>query len=141
MIMGLAGGGGFTGSRMLKAFGVDLDKGSAQAVTRGTGTGLLVTDSGTDTSYSGFIGNEDGDVIKNKAITDEKDAANQQAIQALEEAQEIGLVNVDEHVVQIYTLLSDVITGTRKFHVILESFENGAWTTTGGYPAGVPGGL
>lgn len=132
-------GGGFSGSGMLKAFGINTDASSAEAVTRGTGDGLLTTDSGMDTSYSGFIGNEDGDVIKNKAISDAKDEANQQAIQALEEAQEIGLSNVDEHVVQIYTLLNEFATGSKNLHVIFGGADGNSWSNTNGYtPSGVP---
>lgn len=132
-------GGGFSGSGMLKAFGINTDASSAEAVTRGTGDGLLTTDSGMDTSYSGFIGNEDSDVIQNKAITDAKDEANQQAIQALEEAQEIGLSNVDEHVVQIYTLLNEFATGSKNLHVIFGDAGGNSWSNTNGYtPSGVP---
>lgn len=141
MIGGLArgSGGGFSGSGMLKAFGVDLNSGSAEAVVRGSGTGLLTTESGMDTSYSGFIGNEDGEVIKNKAITDAKDEANQQAIQALEEAQEIGMANIDEHVVQIYTILNDFALGSRVLHVTYGGTEGNSWTNSNGYtPSGVP---
>lgn len=132
-------GGGFSGSGMLKAFGINTDASSAEAVTRGTGDGLLTTDSGMDTSYSGFIGNEDSDVIQNKAITDAKDEANQQAIQALEEAQEIGLSNVDEHVVQIYTLLNEFANGSKNLHVIFGGADGNSWSNTNGYtPSGVP---
>ena len=141
MIGGIAkgSGGGFSGSGMLKAFGVNLDSGSAEAVVRGSGTGLLTTESGMDTSYSGFIGNEDGDVIKNKAITDAKDEANQQAIQALEEAQEIGMANIDEHIVQIYTILNDFALGSRVLHVTYGGTEGNSWTNSNGYtPSGVP---
>ena len=132
-------GGGFSGSGMLKAFGINTDASSAEAVTRGTGDGLLTTDSGMDTSYSGFIGNEDSDVIQNKAIADAKDEANQQAIQALEEAQEIGLSNVDEHVVQIYTLLNEFAIGSKNLHVIFGNADGTSWSNTNGYtPSGVP---
>jgi hypothetical protein len=141
MIGGLTrgSGGGFSGSGMLKAFGVDLNSGSAEAVVRGSGTGLLTTESGMDTSYSGFIGNEDGEVIKNKAITDAKDEANQQAIQALEEAQEIGMANIDEHVVQIYTILNDFALGSRVLHITYGGTEGNSWTNSNGFsPSGVP---
>ena len=142
MIGGLTrgSGGGFSGSGMLKAFGVDLNSGAASAVTRGTGTGLITTNSGMDTSYSGFIGNEDGSAVKDKMITDAKDEANQQAIEALEEAQEIGLSNVDEHVVQIYTLLSEFASGSRNLHVTFSgSGSDNAWSNSNGYnPSGVP---
>jgi hypothetical protein len=141
MIGGIAkgSGGGFSGSGMLKAFGVDLSGSGATTVTRGTGANLLVTESGMDTSYSGYIGNEDGSLVKEKAITDAKDEANQQAIQALEEAQEIGLSNVDEHVVQIYTLLNEFAIGSRNLHVTFGGTEGNSWSNSSGYsPSGVP---
>ena len=142
MILGLGSGGGFSGSGMLKAFGVNLDSSTASTVQRGnaaTAAGLLTTESGMDTSYSGYIGNEDGDAVKNKMLTDAKDEANQQAIQALEEAQEIGMANIDEHVVQIYTILNDFALGSRVLHVTYGGTEGNSWTNSNGYtPSGVP---
>lgn len=141
MIGGIAkgSGGGFSGSGMLKAFGVNLDSSSASTLVRGDGTGLAITSSGMDTSYSGYIGNEDGNAVKDKMLTDAKDEANQQAIQALEEAQEIGLANVDEHVVQIYRILEDVITGSRNLHVTFGGPDSTSWSNNSGFtPTGVP---
>ena len=141
MIGGLTkgSGGGFSGSGMLKAFGISLDAGNTAQVQRGSGAGLLTTDSGMDVSLSGFIGNEDGDAVKNKMLTDAKDDANQQAIQALEEAQEIGLSNVDEHVVQIYRLLEEVVNGSRNLHVTFGGSDGTSWSNTSGFnPSGVP---
>lgn len=139
MIGGLTRGANGSGSGMLKAFGVDLNSSSAEAVVKGSGTGLLTTESGMDTSFSGFIGNEDGEVVKNKAITDAKDEANQQAIQALEEVQEIGMANIDEHIVQIYTILNDFALGSRMLHVTYGGSEGNSWTNSNGYsPSGVP---
>lgn len=141
MIGGIArgSGGGFSGSGMLKAFGVNLDSSSAATLVRGDGTGLAITNSGMDTSYSGYIGNEDGNAVKDKMLTDAKDEANQQAIQALEEAQEIGLANVDEHVVQIYHILEDLVNGSRNLHVTFGGPDSTSWSNNSGYtPSGVP---
>jgi hypothetical protein len=137
MIGGLASGGGLVGSGMLKAFGVDFNSGSASTVTRGNGANLLVTDSGMDTSYSGYVGNGDGEAIKDKTITDAQDDANKQAIEALEESQEIGMTNIDEHIVQIYTLLNDVVLGSRNLHVTFGGMEP-AWSQNGYTQSGVP---
>lgn len=139
MILGLGSGGGVSGSGMLKAFGVNLDSGTASTVVRGNGANLAVTSSGMDTSYSGYVGNEDGNAVKDKMLTDAKDEANQQAIQALEEAQEIGLANVDEHVVQIYRILEDLVNGSRNLHVTFGGVESTSWSNSNGYtPSGVP---
>lgn len=142
MISGIAkgSGGGFSGSGMLKAFGINTNDNNTVKVTRGTGSSLLTTDSGMDVSLAGFMGNEDSEVIKNKAITDAKDDANKQAIEALEETQEIGMSNIDEHIVQIYTLLDEVVSGSRVLHVMTtNSGDNSPWTNNTGYsPSGVP---
>lgn len=116
-IVGLAQGGG-SGEGMLKLFGVNTSASSASTVLRGAGDGTTVTSSGATSALSGFVGNMDGDSVANKALTDEKDKANKQAAQALDEAAEIGMANIDEHVVQIYTLLNEVVTGSRNFHVV-----------------------
>lgn len=144
MIGGIAkgSGGGFSGSGMLKAFGVSLDAANTAVVTRGSGDGLLTTSSGMDTSFSTYIGNEDGNAVKDKMLTDAKDDANQQAVQALEEAQEIGMSNIDEHIVQIFNLLNDVVLGSRNLHVTFGDTTGGSWSTSGGFtPSGVPGSL
>lgn len=140
MIGGLAkgSGGGFSGSGMLKAFGVSLDASNTAVVQRGSGDGLLTTSGGADTSLSTYIGNEDGNAVKDKMLTDAKDDANQQAIQALEEAQEIGMSNIDEHIVQIYNLLNDVVLGSRNLHVTFGDTMGSAWSTSGSLPSGVP---
>jgi hypothetical protein len=92
-----------------------------------------------DTSFSGYVGNEDGDAVKDKMITDAKDDANQQAIEALEEAQEIGMSNIDEHIVQIYTLLSEFASGSRNLHVTFGGVDGNSWSNSNGYsPSGVP---
>ena len=142
MIGGLArgvGGDGY-GGMLLKSFGVNMSGGEAAKLTRGSGSALLTTTSGMDVSMAGFIGNEDSEAIKNKAITDAKDEANQQAIEALEEVQEIGMSNIDEHIVQIYTLLDEVVSGSRVLHVVTtNSGDSSPWTNNTGYsPSGVP---
>jgi hypothetical protein len=127
---------------MLKAFGVNLSAGNTAVVQRGSGDGLVSTTGGTDTSLSSYVGNEDGNAVKDKMITDAKDEANQQAIQALEEAQEIGMSNIDEHIVQIYNLLNDVVLGSRNLHVTFGNTLGGSWSTSGSFtPSGVPGSL
>jgi hypothetical protein len=139
MIAGLAGGGGFTGKRMLESFGVNLSGGSADTLVRGNTAGLLVTESGMDTSLSGFVGNEDGEAVKNKVITDAQDDANKKAVEALEAAEELSQVEVDSAIMGIYELLDAVVLGSKKFHVILANELSGGWGTGEDSPAGVPG--
>ena len=121
LIAGLAkgSGGGFSGSGMLKAFGVNTS--GTSTVVRGNGGSLTpVTSSGGDTSLSGFIGNEDGSAVYDKTLTDAQDDGNKKLAQAIEESTETTMSTVDEHVVQIYTLLQDVVTGSSKLHIALE---------------------
>ena len=64
------------------------------------------------------------------------------ALNALEEAQEIGMSNIDEHIVQIYNLLNDVVLGSRNLHVTFGNTLGGSWSTSGSFtPSGVPGSL
>lgn len=122
LIAGLAkgSGGGFSGSGMLKAFGVNTS--GTDTVVRGLGEKLnLVTLSGEGSvSMSGFVGNEDGSDVYNKILTDANDDANNKLAQAIEESTETTMSTVDEHVVQIYTLLQDIVTGSSKLHVAIE---------------------
>ena len=137
LIAGLAkgSGGGFSGSGMLKAFGVNTS--GTSTVVRGNGGDLTpVTSSGGDTSLSGFIGNEDGSAVYDKTLTDAQDDGNKKLAQAIEESTETTMSTVDEHVVQIYTLLQDVVTGSSKLHIALEG--DSGWSTGGYTPNGVP---
>lgn len=137
LIAGLAkgSGGGFSGSGMLKAFGINTS--GTSTVVRGNGGGLTpVTSSGSDTSLSGFIGNEDGSAVYEKTLTDANDDGNKKLAQAIEESTETTMSTVDEHIVQIYTLLQDVVTGSSKLHVALEG--DSSWSTGGYTPGGVP---
>ena len=137
LISGLAkgSGGGFSGSGMLKAFGINTS--GTSTVVRGNGGGLTpATSSGSDTSLSGFIGNEDGSAVYEKTLTDANDDGNKELAQAIEESTETTMSTVDEHIVQIYTLLQDVVTGSSKLHVALEG--DSSWSTGGYTPGGVP---
>lgn len=137
LISGLAkgSGGGFSGSGMLKAFGINTS--GTSTVVRGNGGGLTpATSSGSDTSLSGFIGNEDGSAVYEKTLTDANDDGNKKLAQAIEESTETTMSTVDEHIVQIYTLLQDVVTGSSKLHVALEG--DSSWSTGGYTPGGVP---
>lgn len=137
LISGLAkgSGGGFSGSGMLKAFGINTS--GTSTVVRGNGGGLTpATSSGSDTSLSGFIGNEDGSAVYEKTLTDANDDGNKKLAQAIEESTETTMSTVDEHIVQIYTLLQDVVTGSSKLHVALEG--DSSWNTGGYTPGGVP---
>ena len=121
MIVGLGSGsaGGFSGSGMLKAFGVNTS--GTTVVTRGNGD-LGATGGGyTATSLSGLVGNADGSNIVDKTLQDAKDSANEQLVQALEEQSEVKLNTVDEHVVQIYDLLQAFSSGAAKLHVTSDS--------------------
>jgi hypothetical protein len=120
MIVGLTkgSGGGFSGSGMLKAFGVD---GSLTSVSRGTGAGLLTTAT-MDTSSSGnLVGNEDSSDVKNKTIGDAQEDGDKQLAEAQDETEETKLSTVDEHIMSIYTLLENVVSGTSSLQVRLES--------------------
>ena len=111
LVAGLAkgSGGGFSGSGMLKAFGVDS---SLQAVTRGSGDGLLTTTL-MDTSNTGsLVVNENSSDIQEKTITDAQQDGNKQLAEKQEEDNETKLSTVDEHIVSIYNLLDSVINGS-----------------------------
>lgn len=118
LIAGIAkgSGGGFSGSGMLKAFGVNTS--GTTTVSRGTGDGLVsTTQSGATTSFSGMIGNEDGSAVYDKTMTDATDEQDKLLAEAVEDLNETTMTTVDEHIVQIYNLLQDVVTGANKLHI------------------------
>jgi DNA-binding transcriptional MerR regulator len=123
LVASLGSGGGFSGSGMLKKFGVTS---GVTAISRGNGAGLLTVPSGTTISSSGYIGNESSSDVQDKTLSDATEGTEAQLAQAKDENDDVKIKQVDEHVVQIYNLLSEVTTGTSKFHVMLDN--PGAWT-------------
>ena len=112
----LGSAGGFSGSGMLRQMGIG--SGNAQHVTRGTG-GLKLTSSGSTTSESGYIGNENADDVKSKTVSDAAAEPESQVAAAKEEMSDIKLEQVDEHVLDIYNLLLDVASGAKSLSVKL----------------------
>lgn len=107
-------GSGLAG--ILKAFNV----GNTNVVSRGTGSGLLTTVY-QGVSESGYVGNSEGSDVYNKALTDARSDANNQLVEAVDTSDETKLSTVDEHIVQIYNLLQNVVNGTDTFRVICEN--------------------
>lgn len=119
MIVGLGkgSGGGFSGSGMLKAFGIN---NTLSTLSYGTGTGFETIMSGTSTSNSGYVGNTEGSDVQNKTMQDAREDGNEQLSVAQDEEEETKLSTVDEHIVQIYQLLTDVVDGVSPFRVKIE---------------------
>lgn len=127
--LGRGSGGGFSGSGMLKAFGVSS---GISAVSRGNGEGLLTTAT-MDTSASGeYIGNEDSSDVQNKTMGDAQESGNKQLAEAQEETNETKLSTVDEHIMSIYNLLSDVVAGTSSLQVKIDGSNLGSSWNLGG---------
>lgn len=116
MVTGLAKGGSFSGSGMLKLMGVE----SSTHVSRGTGANLLTT-SGMTVSEGGYIGNGSGLDVQKKTTTDATDSSKQQLAEAQDESEDITMGDVNESILQIYNLLLDVVNGTKALTVTSES--------------------
>ena len=114
MLSGLGTGGGFSGSGMLKAFGVGSQP---NIVTRGSGSGLLTTTMSTLSESGTYMANSDSGDIQNKTMTDAEDSAGEKVKAAEDESQDVTIKTVDEDVVKIYQLLEEVTTGTKRFSV------------------------
>lgn len=135
LIGSLANGGGFSGSGMLNAFGIELN-GAAAIEHRGQGLSLTSV-GGATTSASGMVGNESGDDIKNKTIQDNSEEPEKQIAEAKEEQEDkenARTMLIDGHIVDIYNLLNEVTLGSKKWHVQLEvgnapsTWASGTWT-------------
>jgi hypothetical protein len=128
LVSSLATGGGFSGSGMLKAFGVDFDSGISM-LQRGE-PGLLATTKGATISESGFAGNENSEDVKKKTIDDASADGKKQIAEAKAEDEDIKIKQLDEHVLDIYNLLLDFAVGTRQMNVkISTSGMPSSWTT------------
>lgn len=101
--------GGFSGSGMLKAFGIS---NNLNYVTRGTGEGLITTETMGTSSSGTIVSNSDSSDIQNKSMTDAKDSSNQQLEITKEESNDVSLSVVDEHILAIYDLLKSITSGS-----------------------------
>ena len=139
LVASLATGGGAFGSGMLAAFGVNLLSGKADAIkTRGGNSLALTAMGGSTTSESGSIaGNESGDDVKSKTMTDASEGPENQIAEAKEEQEDKENARTElivSHIVEIYDLLQDVTIGSKKWHVQLDignqpsSWSTGTWT-------------
>ena len=125
LIGGLRGGLGLDG--ILKNFGI----GATAITSRGTGSGLLTTGY-QQISESGYVGNASGSDVQQKTLDDAYSDANNQLVEATESQDETKLSTVDEHIVNIYNLLSDVVNGSSYLHVINDSYAFPNGTSGGG---------
>jgi len=114
--MGQLLGGLFTGG--LDTLSSALGIGSNTAtVARGKGTGLT-TSGRITTSESGYVGNSSGSDVYNATTTSQTDSTNQQVVEATE-SEEADIKNkvIDEHLVDFYNLVKDVVDGGKSFKV------------------------
>lgn len=110
---------GLNGAAILKSIGVD--KGIS-SVTRGTGTGITSSIGGNTLSMSGsYITNANGGDIQNKVITDRSDEVAAKVEAVAEESNETTVTTVDQHLLDVYKLLQDVIDGSSSFSVRVEN--------------------
>lgn len=102
---------------MLGALGI-YSKDRLQTVTRGSGQGLVAT-SGKNVSESGSItaGNTSGSDVQQKTMTEANDDSNNKLATASDESEDVKLSEVNDNVVNIYKLLSDVVDGTSSLRV------------------------
>jgi hypothetical protein len=125
-------------SNLLKTFGVEKGSGGLNVQTRGTTAGLSAGSlSGSDTSESGFVGNEDANAIKDKTVSDASAGPESTVAEAKEEQDDKDTARsmmLAGHIVDIYELLQEVTQGAKKFHVQLDvgnnpmSWSGGTWS-------------
>ena len=112
----MGGGGGITGTGMLRALGI----GSGLAtLSRGSGLSSL-KESGITTSNANFIGNTEGGDVQNKSLTDQESDTKNSVAQAQAESEETDLNDVNESVIAIYKLLQEVVNGDKSFSTTTE---------------------
>lgn len=120
LIAGLAKGAVGLGNGMhplLGAMGI-YSTGSMETVTRGDGSRLR-TAGGASVSESGSmtVGNTDGNSVKDKTMSDANDDSKSQMATASDESEETKLSEVNDNIINIYRLLSDVVDGTSSLRV------------------------
>ena len=107
------GGGGLSGTGMLKALGIG---GDVTTVQRGSYSGKRTVAGKTVSESGGMVGNSSGNDIKQATMNAANDEGNEQLQVKQEESQETSLDDVNNSIKLIYELLLDATQGTVKFH-------------------------
>lgn len=102
---------------LLGAMGI-YNTSSIETITRGDGS-RLSTAGGASVSESGSmtVGNSDGNSVKEKTMSDANDDSKSQMATASDESEEVKLSEVNDNIINIYRLLSDVVDGTSSLRV------------------------
>ena len=111
------GGGGITGTGILRAAGIN---NGISTVSRGSGNGLITT-GGASVSESGLVGNANGGDVSNSTMTSARDEGNAQLASAVEESDETKLKEVYSEVVNIYHLLQSIADGVHTIPVEIQN--------------------
>lgn len=122
MVSGLANS--FSGQAMLSKMGIG--KGSGlEVVHRGKGDGVSAaasTGGSSSTSGSGYVGNSDGNSIKDSTIQESEDSKKKQMIEAKEEEPENQVDVLNSTVLKIYELLDNVASGSQTLRVRVDNY-------------------
>lgn len=106
IIGNLSAGAGFNPQGMLNALG--MSKSTLSVISRGTG--LSARESGIDVSQKSFIGNYSDTDIYDNAMNDAEANKAKTMAEAKENTDVTTTQTIDEHIVDIYNLLSSVIS-------------------------------
>jgi hypothetical protein len=124
MISGLANS--FSGQAMLKK--MEIGTGNGLTVTpRGQGDGIGGGGGNTgggskSTSSSGYVGNGDGNSVKDATIQESEDSKKQQMIEAKEEEPSNQVDVLNNTVIKIYELLDNVANGSQTLRVRVDNY-------------------
>lgn len=118
------GDGGTSGTGILKALGLDTSSTVISEVSRGGDKRTLALGGfETGTSSSGHIGNEESGIVESQAMYSAKqqqEAAKVEAQQSMDEATDTTLKDVNTSVLDIYTLLSNLVAdGSQALKVLV----------------------
>jgi len=101
-MMGSGGNGGFTGSALLRGFGIN--PGELTTISRGNAVGL--NENGFEISRTNYIGNANAEEIKGSIVAEAEADANKKLVQMQEEAQdETKLSDINTSIQDIISIL------------------------------------
>ena len=108
------GGGGITGTGILKAAGIT---NGISVVRRGSGEGLATAGGASVSSSGGVVGNNSGSDVSNATMTNANDSGKAQLAEAIDESEETKLKDIHTDVLAIYDLLDRISSGTSVLNV------------------------
>ncbi len=123
-MLSTGGAGGITPLLLANGFGLTGQLLGPTSVQRGSGIGgkMRLTTGGGSISNSGYIGNANGDDVKQKTMDDANKDADKQLQTEKDENEEATTTDINNTLIDTLNLLKSIVNGQASFHVQVDKY-------------------